>query len=147
MDKASLIGVLLGCGCLGFVAYHASHGHLAVFYSQEGVFTVIGGSISVVFMSMPLEKLKKVPGYLKAFMFHKGKSSAEVIKIMGVMGEKARREGILSLEGDMTRIGDAFLASGLKMAIDGAAPETIEQTLRLEVLAMQDRHKAGKKFF
>jgi chemotaxis protein MotA len=33
------------------------------------------------------------------------------------------------------------------MAVDGTAPETIEQTLRLEILAMQERHKAGKKFF
>ncbi|MBC7835336.1 MAG: MotA/TolQ/ExbB proton channel family protein [Phycisphaerales bacterium] len=147
MDKASFIGVLIAVGCLGFVAFHASHGHLMMFYSQEGVFTVIGGSISVVFMSMPMEKLKKVPGYLKAFMFNKGKSATEVIKIMGDLGEKARREGILSLESDMDKLGDPFLAAGLKMAIDGAAPETIEQTLRLEVLAMQDRHKSGKKFF
>ncbi|HYE02071.1 MAG TPA: MotA/TolQ/ExbB proton channel family protein [Phycisphaerales bacterium] len=147
MDKASLIGVIIGVVCFGFVAVHASHGHLMMFFSMEGVFTVIGGSISVVFMSLPWEKLKRVPGYLKRFMFNKGKSTTDVIRIMADMGEKSRREGILSLESDIERIGDPFLASGLKMAIDGAAPETIEQTLRLEVLAMQDRHKAGKKFF
>src|SRR5262249_6641796 len=61
--------------------------------------------------------------------------------------EKARREGILSLESDVQKIDDPFLASGLKMAIDGGAPDAIEQTLRMEVLAMQERHKAGKKFF
>ncbi len=33
------------------------------------------------------------------------------------------------------------------MTIDGVDSSTIEQTLRLEILAMQDRHKAGKKFF
>jgi chemotaxis protein MotA len=42
---------------------------------------------------------------------------------------------------------DPFLASGLKMAVDGVDPDTIETTLRLEIMAMQDRHKSGKKFF
>jgi len=147
MDKASLIGVLIGCGCLGFALYHSSHGHLMMFYSQEGVLMVFGGSISVVFMALPMDRLKCVPGYIKRFMFHKGRSAAEVVKLMGKLGEKARRDGILALESDIQELGDPFLTTGLKMAIDGSDPSTIEQTLRLEVLAMQERHKAGKKFF
>ena len=33
------------------------------------------------------------------------------------------------------------------MAIDGVDPSSIEATARLELMAMQDRHKAGKKVF
>jgi chemotaxis protein MotA len=33
------------------------------------------------------------------------------------------------------------------MAVDGVDPEMIETTLRLEIMAMQERHKSGKKFF
>jgi chemotaxis protein MotA len=63
------------------------------------------------------------------------------------MSEKARRDGILSLESEISKLEDPFLKAGLKMAVDGSAPETIESTLRMELLAMTDRHKAGKKFF
>lgn len=147
MDKSSLIGVLIGVFCLGFVAWHGSHGHLMMFYSQEGVFTVIGGSISVIFMSMPLDKVKAVPGYLRRFMFHKGKSAAETIALISKLSDQARKEGILALEAEVAKLDDPFLTSGLKMAVDGVDPSSIESTLRLEVLAMQDRHKAGKKFF
>ncbi|HVZ92984.1 MAG TPA: MotA/TolQ/ExbB proton channel family protein [Phycisphaerales bacterium] len=147
MDKASLIGVLIGVVCLGIVFFEVSHGNFMMFFSMEGVLMVGGGSISVCFMGMPLDKLKQFPGYLKAFMFYKGKSPVEVIGLMNTLSEKARREGLLSLEGDIANVNDPFLTNGLKMAIDGASPETIEQTLRLEVLAMQDRHKAGKKIF
>ena len=66
---------------------------------------------------------------------------------MNVLSEKARRDGILALEGELSNIGDLFLAAGLKMAIDGVEPGNIESTLRIEVVAMQERHKAGKKFF
>lgn len=147
MDKASLIGLLVGIGCLGYVFFEVSHGQLGMFFSMEGVLMVFGGSISVTFMAMPMDKMMKVPGYIKRFMFHKGMSAFSVIELVGRLAEKARRDGILALESEMPNIHDKFLAAGLKMAIDGVEPANIEATLRMELAAMQDRHKAGKKFF
>lgn len=147
MDKASLIGVMIGLACLGIVFVEASHGHLVMFYSLEGVLMVFGGSISVVFMSMPMSRLKCVPGYLRRFMFQKATNPSEMIKMIVGIGEKARQDGILSLEPTLKTIADPFLATGLRMAIDGVDPDHIESTLRIEILAMQERHKAGKKFF
>lgn len=147
MDKASIIGMLIGFGCLGFVFFEVSHGNLMMFFSMEGVLMVGGGSISVTFMAMPMDKMMSVPGYIKRFMFQKSMSVVQVIELIAALSEKARRDGILALEGEVAKIGDPFLAAGLKMAIDGTDPANIEQALRMEVLAMADRHKAGKKFF
>lgn len=147
MDKASLIGVLIGLSALGYVFFEVSHGNLMMFFSLEGVLMVGCGSISVIFMSMPLEKIKSLPGYIKRFMFHKGLSPDAVIALVNSLSEKARRDGILALESEMPHIKDSFMAGGLKMAIDGVEPANIESTCRMELLAMQDRHKAGKKFF
>ncbi len=149
MDIASLIGVLIGCICLGIVGFEVSHGNWIIFYSLEGILMVFGGSISVAFMAMPMDKIKNVGGFLRRFMFNKGKPAAAVIKLLGQLADKTRREGILALEADYENIKtmDEFLASGLRMAIDGVDPGDVESTLRLEILAMQDRHKAGKKFF
>ncbi len=147
VDIASLIGVLIGVGCLGFVFFEASHGDLGMYYSQEGFLMVFGGSLSVVFMGMPMEKLKCVPGYVRRFMFHKGTAPVDVIMQMRKLSDKARRDGLLSLESEVGRIGDRFLVQGLKMAIDGTSADSIEATLRMEIMAMQERHKAGKKFF
>lgn len=149
MDKASLIGTILGVVCCLAVGYMASHGHWAMFYSEKGLIMVFGGTISVCFMAMPMEKLKCVPGYCRAFFFHKGKSAIEVVQLMASMGEKARRDGLLALETEIEEIQktDKFLTAGLRMVVDGADADTVEATLRMEILAMQDRHKAGKKFF
>jgi chemotaxis protein MotA len=147
MDIASLIGAGLGVVLLCVVGYEASHGHFSAFYSQEGFFMVFGGSISVVFMAMPLEKLKCVPGYMRRFMFHRNTSPIEVITLMKNLSEKSRRDGLLSLESELGKITDSFLVRALRMAIDGTAPDSIEATLRMEIMAMQERHKAGKKFF
>jgi chemotaxis protein MotA len=147
LDKSSLIGLLIGIGCLGFVFFEVSHGNFMMFFSMEGVLMVGGGSVSVTFIALPLDRVLCIPGYIKKFLFQKGMSAIEVTKLMSTLSEKARRDGILSLESEMGNIKDSFLATGLKMAIDGGAPETIEATLRVELMAMQERHKAGKKFF
>ncbi|MBS0187782.1 MAG: MotA/TolQ/ExbB proton channel family protein [Planctomycetes bacterium] len=147
MDKASIIGILIGVAALGYVFVEVSHGNLMMFFSMEGVLMVGCGSVSVVFIAMPLQKLMQVPGYIKTFMFEKGMSAQEVIQTVQSLSDKARRDGILALEPEIAKIKDPFLAAGLKMAIDGVEPSSIEATLRMEILAMQDRHKAGKKFF
>jgi chemotaxis protein MotA len=147
VDKASLIGVIIGAAALGIVFYEVSHGNFMMFFSGEGVLMVGFGSVSVCFMAMPLSKILKVPGFIKAFLFSKGMSPVEVIKLMNVLSEKARRDGILSLEAEMQKVKEPFLTAGLKMAIDGVDPENIESVLRLELAAMGERHKAGKKFF
>jgi chemotaxis protein MotA len=149
MDIASLIGIIIGCTCLGIVFFEASHGNLVMFYSLEGVLMVGGGSISVIFMALPMERVKSAVGFFKRFMFHKGRSSVEVIKLMGTLADMARRDGFLALESEYKRVKevDPFLASGIRMVIDGTSPTDVEATLRLEIMAMQERHKAGKKFF
>jgi chemotaxis protein MotA len=147
LDKASLIGILIGVSAVGFVFYEVSHGNFKMFFSLEGVLMVGIGSVSVTFMAMPLEKVKQIPGYVRRFLFHKSQSTLETIKLLNSLAEKARRDGILALESEMPKLKDPFLSSGLKMAIDGVEPHIIEATCRMELLAMQERHKAGKKFF
>jgi chemotaxis protein MotA len=147
MDKASLIGIIIGVLATVFVMYEVSHGHFMMFFSIEGVFMVGFGSMSVVFMAMPMDKLVQVPKYLKTFMFAKGDSPIDIINTINSLSDKARREGILALEAECQKLTNPFLKAGMKMAVDGVAPETIEQTLRMELAAMGERHKAGKKFF
>jgi chemotaxis protein MotA len=149
MDIASIIGMLIGLGSLGAVLYEASHGHLVMFYSLEGVLMVGGGTISVCFMAMPMNKLKCLVGFLKRFMFHKSKDPIEAINLMRGLAEKARRDGALALQSEYTKLEhtEPFLAAGIRMIVDGITPEAVEATLRIDILAMQERHKIGKKFF
>jgi chemotaxis protein MotA len=118
-----------------------------MFWSLKGVIMVFGGTISVVFMAMPMEKLKQVPGYIRRFMSNKQFGLPQTVETMGRLSDKARRDGILALENDIEEIDDPFLQQGLKMAVDGSDAHVIETTMRMELMAMQERHKAGKKFF
>jgi chemotaxis protein MotA len=61
--------------------------------------------------------------------------------------ETARRDGVLALETVAREAPDAFLRRGLQLTIDGTDPELIERILRIEIDAMQERHKHGKHLF
>lgn len=149
MDKASIVGLVAGIVCLMIVLYEVSHGHLMAFFSIEGVLMVGGGTASVLLMAMPAEKLKCVPGYIRRFLFHKARRSTDTVDLLVKLAERARRDGILALEGEMEELEreDPFLATGVRMSIDGMDPASIDATLRIEILSMQERHRAGKKFF
>jgi chemotaxis protein MotA len=147
MDKASISGTLLMTFIVGLVCYQATSGDLMALWSSKGFYMVIIGSVAAVLMSMPMDRIMMVPGYVKKFMFNKSPTTIDTINLAVVLAERARRDGILALESEIAKINDPFLASGLKMAVDGVEPDTIEATLRLEIMAMQDRHKSGKKFF
>lgn len=147
MDIASVVGSVVMAGAVGIVCFQATGGDVASLWSAKGFIMVIMGSVAAVLMAMPFDRVKMVPAYVKRFMFHKSLSVADTIKLMTKLSEQARREGILSLQSQVTELRDPFLANGLKMAVDGTDPDTIETTLRLEIMAMQDRHKSGKKFF
>lgn len=147
MDKASVIGSIIGILCTALVCFMATKGDIMQLWSLKGVLMVFGGTISVILMAMPMEKVMCIPGYIKRFLFHKGMNPVDVAQLMSKLSEKARRDGILALESEMGSINDKFLAQGMKMAVDGTDPEVIETTLRIEVMSMQERHKAGKKFF
>ncbi|MCH2162953.1 MAG: hypothetical protein MK085_13925, partial [Phycisphaerales bacterium] len=134
MDKASLIGSLLGVVVLGVtVVLVMSHGgNLAMFWSLKGIIMVFGGTVSVLFMAMPMEKLRQVPGYVRAFMREPKMNSSDTVSLVADLSDKARRDGILALEAEVENIDDAFLKQGVKMAVDGTDENIIETTLRLE---------------
>ncbi|MEC8560069.1 MAG: MotA/TolQ/ExbB proton channel family protein [Planctomycetota bacterium] len=134
--------------CIGTGALIVSHGgSWSMFWSLKGVIMVFGGTISVVFMAMPMDKLKQVPGYVRRFMSNKQMGLPATVATMGRLSDKARRDGILSLEHEIEKVDDPFLQQSLKMAVDGSDAHVIESTMRMELMAMQERHKAGKKFF
>ncbi len=147
MDKGSIAGSILMFLCVAVVFWMATHGNIAALYSEKGLIMVIGGTIAALLMSVPLDKIVCVKGYVKRFLFGGGLKMLDTVKMMYQLGEKARRDGVLALEADIQKVTDPFLRTGLKMVVDGTDPDTIEATLRMEVMAMQDRHRAGKKFF
>jgi chemotaxis protein MotA len=147
MDIATLIGIIIAFGGILFAMFETTHGNLAAFYSTEAVIVVIGGCFAATLMGMPLGSVLDLFGYLKKWLFGKDIKVAELIKSLTGYAEVARRDGMLALEEALKSQKDPFLRKGLQLAIDGTDPEIIEETLRIEMESLGERHRKGKKFF
>jgi chemotaxis protein MotA len=64
----------------------------------------------------------------------------EIARKLLSMSEKARREGLLSLEDEIQDIDDEFMRAGLRLSIDGTDKDVIADLLEMEINKMQERH-------
>jgi chemotaxis protein MotA len=71
----------------------------------------------------------------------------ETIGEIVTLAERARREGLLSLEDDVAAVKDDFLRDGLQAAIDGTDPEDLRGILLDRIDAKKAADKVGSKFF
>ena len=147
MDLATILGLLLAWGAVIFSMFEASHGAMSAYVKPAEIFLVFGGSLGAALLSMPLHSVTSGLSYLKKWMFNSEAHVEHLIKQMVQYAETARRDGVLALESVAREAPDPFLRRGLQLTIDGTDPEIIERILRIEIEAMQERHKHGFHLF
>lgn len=119
-------------------------GSIGGFYDFPSVVLVIGGSLTVVFFSFPVNYVMKLPKVIMRAIFSSKMPIEKLITDLVSYAEIARRDGILSLENAIKEIKDPFLVRGIQMAVDGTDPEMIEAILTGELDNMGERHEAIK---
>ena len=145
MDLGSIFG-LLGTWVLLIWAM-AAGGQMGIFIEKGSLMMVVGGSITVVFLCYPVANLKSAFSVAKKGFFAQNQSIQKLIDDLVSFAEIARRDGILSLESATKDIDDAFIVSGIQMAVDGTDPELIEQIMTTELDNLIERHETGKGIF
>lgn len=145
MDVATFSGLVLGVGLMLWAM--SSRVSLDTYLDVPSVAIVLGGSTAAALISFPLKDVVGVVKVLRNAFFTRPRSPQKLIGELVGYAEKARRDGILSLE-DLTRdMDDEFIVRGIQMVVDGTDPELIEQIMASELDAMAERHAAGKAVF
>lgn len=143
-DTMTLIGLLLGFGMIVFGIVSGGGGN---FVDPGSLAITVGGSLGAIMITFPAEQVKKI-GKLMAVSFKDNDfSNIQLIKTFESLSKKARREGLLSLEDELTGIEDEFLKKGLQMVVDGIEPDVISGILELEIAEMEKRHGANSSIF
>ena len=78
-----------------------------------------------------------------------GDVDSEHLEIPGpvALAEKARRDGLLALEDDLSQIEDAFTRRGLQLVVDGVESDLVIAILQAESDGMAARHARNAKMF
>lgn len=142
MELATLIGLLIGWGVM-IVANFLEGGHLSSLWQYTAFLIVIGGTIGATFISFPLKDVLNLPRIIALTFKPSPYDPAALIPQMTAYAERARREGLLSLESEIAGAEDPFLRKGLQMVADGIDAHTIRELLETELTFIASRHAAS----
>ena len=146
MDKASLIGLVMGIGAIvgGQVLEGGSIHSIMQFTAAIIVF---GGTFGAVFLSYPFHNVLGAFKDLRIIIQEPLRDPSAIITQLSKYANKARREGILSLEKEMKNINDPFLSKALNMAVDGIEPHAIREAMETELEYLDEYGKVNSKVF
>jgi chemotaxis protein MotA len=146
MDRASIIGIVLGLGAiLGGQALEGGSIHSIMQFTAAII--VLGGTFGAVFLSFPFTDV--IGGFrdIKIILKEPAQDPLQMINQITTYANKARKEGILSLEKELKNIEDPFLRKALAMAVDGVEPHIIREAMETELEYLDEHGKVSSKVF
>ncbi len=145
MDIATIIGIVSAFGLV--IGAIAMGGGISLFINAPSALIVIGGTLGACLINYPLKDMMSVVKVATNAFFATLVPANSIIKEFVDFSNKARREGILSLEADVKNVKEEFIKTGIQLSIDGLEPDAIRTILETEITSIQDRHKLGAEIF
>ncbi|MGB2592264.1 MAG: flagellar motor protein [Candidatus Acidiferrum sp.] len=132
MDKSSFAGLVIALGGI-LLGLMLEGGRLAQVLQPTAAIIVFGGTIGAVMLQFPLRVVFAAFRHLGQVFFDNSKNPQTLIAEIVGYANKARKDGIVSLDSELESIQDPFLKKTLMLAIDGTEPQEIRKMMELEL--------------
>jgi chemotaxis protein MotA len=145
-DFATIAGLILALG--GIIAGLLMEGGKIQDVAQvTSALIVLGGTIGAVMITTPLPVFLGAAKKFGQVFFGKDESPGAAIEEIIGYATQARKDGIVSLESQVTGIADPFLNKALSLAVDGIDSESIRDIMDLEIQILEEKIEAEAKVF
>lgn len=146
LDKATIGGALVAVG--GITAgLLIEGGNLGQILQPTAAMIVFGGTIGAVLIQFPLPVFLSAVKSLGQVLMEKDQNPEALITEMVGFANKARRDGIVSLDADLPNIKEPFLKKSLMLAVDGTEPQELRKIMDLETENQAEREENIPKVF
>lgn len=132
MDKSSVSGIVLAIGGI-LAGLLLEGGNLRQILQPTAAMIVFGGTIGAVMLQFPLNVLLNAVRRLGSVFVNPNQDAHSTIERLVGYAQKARREGIVSLDAELEQIEDPFLKKSLMLAVDGTEPQELRRIMELEL--------------
>ncbi|MGA3188121.1 MAG: flagellar motor protein [Bryobacteraceae bacterium] len=145
-DLASIAGLMVAFGgILGGLIIEG--GKLKDVAQFTAAMIVLGGTAGAVMVSLPLKVIMGGLRRLKGVFFDSTPDFAAMIQEVIGYATKARKNGLVSLEGEASTIADPFLKKAMTLAVDGTDLQELRKMLELEICIEEEHAEAEAKVF
>jgi chemotaxis protein MotA len=116
-------------------------------FNIPALLIVVGGTMGVTMASTRMEQVSRIPKLYGTAIKGSTLEPHKAVQQMVGLAEKARREGLLSLENELESIDDAYTRKGIQLVVDGTDSELVTTILQSEIDGMSQRHGENAKLF
>lgn len=110
------------------------------FFDAPSIMITIGCTIAVVIASFPGSMLASIPKHFKVIMNTKKFNPNLYIEQLTELAQKARKDGLLSLEEMASQQKDPFFKQAIMLIVDANDPEHVRSILENDIEQMSARH-------
>ncbi|HVN94279.1 MAG TPA: flagellar motor protein [Terracidiphilus sp.] len=140
MDKASVGGAFLAIA--GIIAgLLIEGGNVGQILQPTAALIVFGGTMGAVLLQFPLTTVVAAFRSLAHVFRAPRKEDMQLIREMIGFANKARRNGMVSLDADLAAIRDPFLRQTLMLAVDGTEPADLRKIMRVSLESMTENEE------
>jgi len=137
MDITSFIGLLCGSGLILF-GNALEGGKLVDLYQPAAFIIVFGGTLGATLLQNTLPVFLGAVFDIKTVFLPKSEHPDRLIRQIVSLAQRARREGILSLEKEIPNVADPFFVKALSMAVDGLEPKALYESMETEMTTIEE---------
>jgi chemotaxis protein MotA len=140
MDKSSIAGVFLAIAGI-VTGLLLEGGNLGQILQPTAAIIVIGGTMGAVLLQFPLSTVVAAFRNLGHVFGAPQKHNDQLISQLVALANKARRNGVVSLDSDLKTIQDPFLLQSLMLAVDGTEPNELRKIMRVSLDSTMEREE------
>jgi len=142
MEISTIIGLILGIGSmLGMVMLEG--GSPAELIGIPAAVIVFGATFAASFVQFPLKVVLALPKMIiQTFQSYDADAKALIDQLVG-LADRARRDGLLTLEEAAGQLADDFLKKGIMLVVDGVDSKTVSEVMETDMELATERHEKG----
>jgi len=146
MDWGSLVGIIIALG--GILAGQAIEGgHISSLVQPAAFIIVILGTLGAVLLqTKPATFIAGIKMAAEVFSPVRD-DREELAKRIMIWSNVARKEGLLRLENNLLVEKDVFVKKGLRLMIDGIAPEKIREIVSIDIYFYENNMRNAAKIW
>jgi chemotaxis protein MotA len=132
VDKATVAGIAVSFGGIT-TGLLLEGGKLSQVLQPTAALIVAGGTIGAVLLQFPLGTVITAVRELRNVILEPRSHASDEIERLTRLAQKARRDGIISLDVGLNEVSDPFLRRALMLAIDGTESTELRAIMQLEL--------------
>jgi chemotaxis protein MotA len=137
-DTSTVIGLLIGVGGM-IVGFTLDGGSILALVGIPAFIIIVSGTIGALTISSSLRDVLRIPSLIAQSMRKQSGPSPQLAQQLLEFAEKARRDGILSLEDTVEDLEDETLRKGLRLVVDGTESEILVEVLESDLAILEQR--------